>query len=304
MVIWRIIDGRPGHDNQSRGLVNALCRLATASCHDIAAANLELGVLHCLVKRFPPGERLPQPDLIIGAGHRTHLSVLCAQRGGGGKSVIIMQPSLPVRWFDYCLIPDHDQPGPGANIIITRGAITTMLPSHQHQDNQGLILIGGPSRHHHWDEQQLMDQILAVLHRDKDISWQISDSPRTPASTSQALANLDVKNMTYHSCLRTGTAWVATQLAQSGRVWVSADSVSMVYESLTSGAMTGILSVPVQKPGKSTRILNNLIRDGMVTLFSDWQNGGQLSAPPCVLDEAGRCADVLLTKIGHGQRGA
>ena len=258
------------------------------------------GVLHYLLKRFPPGEHLPRPDLIIGAGHGTHLSVLCAKHACGGKSVISMQPSLPAHWFDYCLVPDHDQPKPGGNIIITRGAINTLIPSAAHLNDQGLILIGGPSRHFRWDERQLMDQIQVILYRDKNIMWQVSDSPRTPHGTSKALANLEFTNMTYHSCQRTGTDWVAKQLAQACRVWVSADSVSMIYESLTSGAMTGILSVPELKPGKLTRTLNNLFTDAMVTSFPDWQNGKPLSYPPVVLDEALRCAGILINEISHG----
>lgn len=297
MVIWRIVDGRPGHDNQSRGLADALCRLEPGSCHDIAARSLISGALHYLIKGFPPGARLPQPDLIIGAGHGTHLSVLCAQRAYDGKSVIIMRPSLPMRCFDYCLMPDHDQPRPGANIIVTRGAINTLRPSREHDNSLGLILIGGPSRHFRWNEQQLLEQIRMIVLRDANIMWQISDSLRTPLATSKALANLESTNMTYHSCHHTGTGWVAKQLARAGQVWVSADSMSMIYEALTSGAATGILPVPEKKPGKLTPGINTLITEGAVTPFSAWQNGRSLKPPPFVLDEALRCADILLQNI-------
>jgi uncharacterized protein len=304
MVIWRIIDRRPGHDNQSRGLVNALCRLGNGSSHDIAADSLKFRILHYLMKRFPPGEHLSRPDFIIGAGHGTHLSVLSAQRACGGKSIIIMRPSLPIRWFDFCLIPDHDLPGPGDNIIITRGAINTVLPSTVHLDNLGLILVGGPSRHHRWDEQLVLNQIQTVLFRGRDIIWQISDSPRTPPATSKALENLGCTNVTYYSWQNTGHHWVENQLAQAGRVWVTADSVSMIYESLTAGARTGVLSVPEKKPGKLTRSMNKLITEGMVMPFPDWQKGKGLLPPPLVLDEALRCARLLLQHTGQLQHGA
>lgn len=304
MVIWRIFDGKPGHDNQSRGLVNALCRLESCSSHDLAADSLKPGLLQFFVNRFPAGDHLPRPDLIIGAGHRTHLPVLCARRAHGGKSVIIMRPSLPLRWFDFCLVPDHDQPEPAGNIIITRGAITTILPSREHDDRAGLILVGGPSRHFHWNEQEIMDQIQAILRRDTMITWQIGDSPRTPPATSNALARLRFRQMTFHPRQSTGVDWVAKQLAQAGRVWVSADSVSMIYESLTAGAATGVLSVPVKMPGKLTHITDTLIADGMVTPFPDWWNGRPLAPPPSVIDEATRCAGVLLKNIQQSQHGA
>ena len=302
MVIWQIYDGKPGHDNQSRGLVNALCRLGNCSSHDIAADGLKFSLLHCLANKFPPGDHLPRPDFIIGAGHGTHLPILCAKRAYGGGSVVIMQPSLPVRWFDFCLVPDHDQPEPAGNIIVTRGAINTVLPSREHDDNFGLILVGGPSRHFYWNEQEILDQIRAILIHDDTVSWQISDSPRTPPATSNALSQLEISHMTYHSWQRTGTGWVAKQLAQAGRVWVSSDSISMIYEALTSGAATGVLSVPVKKPGKLTRTINILIADGIVTPFPDWGNWRPLSPPPFVIDEALRCAGLLLKNVGRVQR--
>jgi hypothetical protein len=304
MVIWRIFDGKPGHDNQSHGLVNALCRLGSCSSHDIAAHKLKFGLLHYLVKKFPPGDHLPSPDLIIGAGHGTHVSVLCARRARGGNSVIIMQPSLPARWFDFCLVPDHDRPESTGNIIVTRGAINTVLPSREHDDSIGLILVGGPSRHFYWNEQEILDQIQAILSHDKTVTWQVSDSPRTPSSTSNTLSRLGLNHMTFHSWQSTGTDWVAKQLARAGRAWVSADSVSMIYESLTSGAATGVLSVPVKKPGRLTRSINTLAIDGMVTTFPDWRNGRPLAPPPVVIDEAMRCAGLLLKNIERLQHGA
>jgi len=306
MVIWRITDGRPGHDNQSLGLVNALCRLEGASCTclDLAADKLKFGIFHFLFRNFPPGDQLPRPDFIIGAGHGTHLSVLCAQRARGGRSVILMRPSLPLRWFDFCLVPDHDVSAPGRNMMITRGAISTVLPSSAHLDNLGLILVGGPSRHHLWDERQVLDQIRTVLLRGKDITWQIGDSPRTPSFTSLALKNFCDTNVTYHSWRNTARPWVENQLARAGRVWVTADSVSMIYESLTSAAMTGILSVPEKKPGKPARILHRLASEGMVTLFTDWQNGRPLTPPPQEICESVRCARLLLQQTGRPQRDA
>jgi mitochondrial fission protein ELM1 len=301
MVIWRIYDGKPGHDNQSRGLVNALHRLGNCSSHDIAANKLSFGLFHYLTNKFPPGDHLPRPDLIIGAGHGTHMPVMCATHVYGGKSVVIMQPGLPVSWFDFCLAPDHDQPAPVGNVIITRGAINTVRPSSEHDDKTGLILVGGPSRHFSWNEQELLDQIRTILIRDNSVTWRISDSPRTPHATSDALSQLDFSHMTFHSWQHTGTEWVAAQLARAGRVWVSSDSMSMIYEALTSGAATGVLSVPVKKAGRLARAIKTLAAEGFVTAFPDWSNGKSLSPPPVVIDEATRCAALLLKNIEQGQ---
>jgi len=91
---------------------------------------------------------------------------------------------------------------------------------------------------------------------------------------------------------------------QAGQVWVSADSVSMIHEALTAGANTGILTVPEKRPGKLVRALENLIREGMVTPFPAWQQGGTLQPPRVKLDEAGRCARLLLEQTKTASRGA
>lgn len=208
-----------------------------------------------------------------------------------------MRPGLPAGCFDFCLIPEHDQPGAGKNIIVTRGAINTVQPSRAQEENRGLILVGGPSRHCHWDEQNLLEQIREILHHDRSISWHISDSRRTPPATSKALAELAGANVIFYSCRDTGGDWVARQLARAGRAWVSADSMSMIYEALTAGAATGILEVPATRPGKLAHGINTLIQDGLVTAFSGWRDGKPLRPPSCVFDEARRCAGILLKNI-------
>lgn len=297
LTVWRIVDGRRGHDHQSLGLVNALSRYSSCVRHDITASSLRLGFLQFLLKKYPPASGLPQPDLIIGAGHHTHPSLLCAQRARGGRTVVIMKPSLPATWFDFCLIPEHDRPANKKNIIATRGALTALTPSTQHDNQQGLIMVGGSSRHYGWDPPGLFEQIRHILQRGADIRWQITDSPRTPPATSVGLSNLAAANAQFHSCQDAGPDWVAQRLASTGYVWVTGDSVSMIHEALTAGAATGILSVPATKPDKITRSVQRLAEDGMITLYADWYSGKQLSPCPVVFDEADRCAREILNRV-------
>ena len=77
-VVWRFSDGKPGHDNQSLGLVDALQRRTRIHNYDIP---VQPGAgRHLLLGRFPDGSLLPDPWLIIGAGHATHLPMLAARR--------------------------------------------------------------------------------------------------------------------------------------------------------------------------------------------------------------------------------
>jgi mitochondrial fission protein ELM1 len=85
--------------------------------------------------------------------------------------------------------------------------------------------------------------------------------------------------------------WLVQKLATTATVWVTEDSVNMLYEALTAGAATGLLSMPRRKERASKRNLGGgLLAEGLVTSFDDWYNGRQLTPPAVPLDEAGRCA--------------
>jgi mitochondrial fission protein ELM1 len=297
MVIWRIVDGRRGHDNQSRGLVNALSRHVSCVCHDISATNTRAGLWQLLLGKYPPGDSLPGPQLIIGAGHATHIHLLCARRAHGGRTVVIMKPSLPAALFDFCLIPDHDNPRITDRVIVTRGALNAIVPGGNHDPGRGLIMVGGPSRHFSWDDKKMLEQIKLVLKKSAGIVWSITDSSRTPVSTSNLLAMLKSPTTVFYSHKNTGPGWIEDRLPEAGQVWISEDSMSMIYESLTAGSPTGLLRVPVKQKGKITNCIQSLIENKMVTAFDEWKISGTLSPPADPVDEANRCAEYLLEMI-------
>ncbi len=85
LTIWQIQDEKPGHRNQLRGLTQALGELATVECHEICAPPRSSCLGWWWAKRFPPGESLPRPNLILGAGHATHFALLAAQHAFGNN---------------------------------------------------------------------------------------------------------------------------------------------------------------------------------------------------------------------------
>jgi len=297
LVVWHISDGRRGHDNQCLGLVQALQQLRPCDYFKINRPPLPHLLLSLLRRRFPADESLPVPDLIIGAGHDTHASMLCARLIRGGRTIVLMQPSLPATWFDVCLIPAHDQPRASPKIIITEGALTRIAPSDNHDPGTGLVLIGGPSRHHLWDPDRLQMQINAIAEKYSLVNWLISDSPRTPPATSRMLAQIRQDNVSYACHQDLDPAWLPAQLARAGQAWITEDSVSMIYEALTAGAAVGLLEVPAKHRHRITHIPAQLKARKMVTLFQDWKTGAPIKKPPVVLNESARCAELLLQKF-------
>ncbi|MGH8583018.1 MAG: ELM1/GtrOC1 family putative glycosyltransferase [Gammaproteobacteria bacterium] len=284
LVVWRLCDAKPGHENQTLGLVAALRRLLEVRAFDIRVAGASLRAL----ARIARG--LPTPALIIGAGRQCHLPVLLLRWRNGGRTIVLMKPSLPLALFNLCLIPEHDGVGPRENVILTRGVLNDIRPALGRQAGLGLILLGGPSRHHHWEEEAVLQRVRNLLAGGTAFEWRIFDSRRTPASTRQCLGSLTCGRYTYRRYEDTPAPRLADNLAQADTVWVSEDSVSMVYEALTGGARVGLL--PLARTG-SSRVasgIDRLVAEGLVTRYEDWLRHGALAAQRVPLAEAERCA--------------
>lgn len=288
LVVWAFTDGKAGHENQTRGLLKALARFAVVDARWIRVPPYASVLTSLMTRRFLPGAGLPPPALLIGAGHRTHLPLLAARRAFGGRAVVLMKPTLPRAWFDLCVIPEHDGVS-GANVVVTRGALNAVEPGAK-RAGTGLILIGGPSRHHGWAERELAAQVEAIVARDADVRWTLTTSRRTPPGTTARLQELKAANLSVVPVRATGPGWLPEQLAGAEFAWVSEDSVSMVYEALTAGCATGILEVPARRASRITRGIESLVRDGLVTGYAQWQAGAALAAPAEPFNEAARVA--------------
>ena len=188
-VVWRFSDGKAGHDDQSRGLLEALARLRAVETLTLEPLPPLTGLRVWLSGyRLPAWRDMPTPDIVLGAGHRTHLSLLAARRVYGGKAVVLMRPSLPLSLFDLCLIPEHDAPPTRRNVLVTRGALNRIQPSTALEPSRGLLLIGGPSAHFAWDNENLHRQIAAIVAADPAMQWTLTTSRRTPAGFLECLS--------------------------------------------------------------------------------------------------------------------
>ena len=293
LVIWRLTDGKPGHEKQTRGLADALARLTPTQCHDIRVGKGTGQILNALLGRFPQGQGLPAPHLILAAGHATHIPLLAARRAWGGKSVVLMRPSLPLAWFDLCLIPAHDTPPARANVVVTRGVLNTLTDRKAHDPACGLFLIGGPSPHFVWDGASVLAQIRSVLDAHPDMRWTLTNSRRTPGDFLVAL--LPEHRVKCFAADATPPGWLEEELARSGKVWCTPDSVSMVYEALTAGCRVGLLDLPAVVGSRVAAGVAKLVGDGYVEPFREKPPG--CAAAAAGLNESERCAKWILESM-------
>lgn len=295
LVIWRLLDGKPGHQSQSLGLCRALLDQGAGEVHDIQVPAAWRAWLALLGGRCALGDGLPPPDLLVGAGHGVHPWLLACRRAHGGKAVVLMRPSLPMRLFDVCLVPEHDEVAPSDRVLLTRGVLNAIRPGGDKDPELGLLLIGGPSSHYGWDEKDLLKCVGWLVSDDKR-RWIATSSRRTPRETEMRLAAMQGDRLTFVAAKDTPPGWLVEHLARASVVWVSEDSVSMVYESLTAGAACGLLPVPCLKDGRVRRGVQRLLAADMVTSFADWQDGRALRPPAERLDESARCAKWIRDK--------
>lgn len=302
LTVWLITDGKPGHRNQLEGFVRALVRVAAVEIRWLdappRAVALRALLLNLLLKKRPASfsatDALPDPDLVVGCGHATHLAMLAAKRARGGRSIVLMKPSLPLAWFDLCVIPQHDKPPPRSNVFMTRGVLNVARASVHQRPTQGLFLIGGPSKHHAWDDKSLLTQLRHIVAQTPDMRWALTTSRRTPDTTTEQLKALRRVGVEVIPCADTDANWVNDAITVSSQVWVTEDSVSMIFESLTSGAATGLLWVPRRHRDRIIEGIEQLVKEGLVTPFLTWKDTQTLTRQEKPLNEADRVAAQVL----------
>ncbi|UCC55457.1 MAG: mitochondrial fission ELM1 family protein [Gammaproteobacteria bacterium] len=300
-MVWRFTDGKPGHDSQSLGLVRALQARLSLEVFDVPVSRTSVRLGDLVRRRLVAGDLLPDPWLLVGAGHATHVPLLQARRARGGRTVVIMSPGLPRSWYDLCIIPGHDNPPSADNILVTRGSLNTVRRRSTLERRQGMIMIGGPSRHHHWDNHAVADQINRVIRFSPYRHWILTTSRRTPPGLSRLIQqhihgpNRELEIVSWHDA---HGDWVDQQLACSTCAWVTEDSVSMVYEALTSGIPVGLLAVPPRRNSRVVRGLQQLVSEEQVLPFAEWIAGKPLQRPGQDFNEAERAAVLICEQWG------
>ncbi len=297
--VWIVSDGKPGHVNQSLGLAEALARATPSEIRTLPALPAWRAWLAWWLKRSP-GTALPSPDLIVGAGHATHLTLLAARRARGGRAVVLMKPSLPRRWFDLCILPRHDGIAADARTLVTEGALNRIRPAATRDARQGLLLIGGVSPHFEWHSDAIQLQIKSMLARTPETHWTLTTSRRTPA---EFLAELPPSpNLTVVPHTATSPDWLPDRLARSGTVWVTPDSASMVFEALSAGADVGVFDLPVKPKSRVGQAIAQLADAQRITRFVTWCARGTLHPNLHPLAEADRCATWILEWLKNENR--
>jgi len=255
-TIWRLLDGKIGHEKQSLALVKNLKNQTNCKIFNINIQDLENPFLALILKKYNLNNGLIRPDIAIGAGHKTHFHLLAIKKYFGAKIVVIMKPSLPLKLFDLCVIPKHDDVKSGTNVIITNTPLVNFNLNMKKKENMALFLIGGPSRHFHWDSKIILDQIKNISKKFKFKKLLITTSRRTPLDFIEEFNRLNIKNIQLYEHTKIINNWLDKNIIKVKNIWVTNDSYSMLIEAIASGAYTDILELKIKKNSKLSKEIN------------------------------------------------
>ncbi|SHO45963.1 mitochondrial fission ELM1 family protein [Desulfopila aestuarii] len=308
MNITVLLEGRAGHEKQSLAIVRELQMLTDVNVQQIKLpATSVLGRLAEFFNIvFSGGNALgcsaKDTDLFLGTGSRTHLALIACKNKYRKPIVTCMAPEPFLRrWFDLCCVPRHDGMSPAKNIFFTDGPPVLSSPELSRDPFKGLILVGGvDDRSHQWQGEDIVNTIEKIVSDNQDVRWSVSSSPRTPEATVDLLKQraVSLDNFQVFPFQETPRGWVEEQYAQSTYTWVTADSVSMVYEAVTAGCRVGVLPVKWNNPNnKFQKSLDYLHERKLIAMYD---NEGQNSLDECDsgnFNEARRCALEILNRF-------
>lgn len=295
LIVWVYHDQKPGHVNQLEGISLRLSELVNCT---LRWKNVHKEPFSLLTLFTHSAEQ--RPDIILGAGHRTHSSVFLAGLKFHAFTTIIMKPSLPLWFFNAVICPKHDIAEDRPHLLSTLGPINKINPQKSlplHKRNQGLILLGGDSKHFEFNQENLVNQISSLCKKIPDQHWQLSNSARTPDTLMKKLTALNIPNLSIHQYDEHTLEPMHELLLKTKTVWVTPDSMSMIYEALTAKTEVYLFNLEAKKSTRITLQIAKLIKEGIVNTIKPSAKTEQLQQTKTPLWEADRAARWLITQF-------
>ncbi|TCM68142.1 hypothetical protein EC844_106125 [Acinetobacter calcoaceticus] len=270
MQMVYVSDGKAGHRSQALGLYQAMHRQVNTGLHftECPLEELNLCSLFTALITKKPTALHQAPDYIIGVGSHTQLRVLLLGKiYPQAKTIILMKPNYPMHWFDYVVLPEHDGVQASDRIIVTQGAINPIVNEQRHQANRILVALGGSSKRHQWNAEKVLAAIEQIVIQNATAEIVLTTSRRTPIEFLTTLSKHSFsKGLQVFPVEDTPQGWIFEQMQLAEAVWVTEDSVSMIYEALTAGCRVGVIEMERINQDRITRSVDQLLHCQRVSI--------------------------------------
>lgn len=281
--VWALLGPHRGDNNQILALVEALgfgfeekpLRFNQLRRLQPALLGATFASLDSASRRLLEGE---PPDLTISTGHRSVPAVLELKRRSHGRmrAVHLGYPRLSPRHFDL-VVPTPEYPVPDAPNVLQipfalspHAAPAVLSPAEISQFERlprprRLAVVGGPTLY--WQlpiaaMRALVRRLLEDSASDNG-SLLLVASPRTPPALMQALkAELRSSAVPSLAAPRDGAPTYRSMLEAADTIFVTADSVAMVADSVMTGKPVAIVPIEQSALGRVATALNDALRSG------------------------------------------
>jgi len=272
MHIVYVSDGKAGHRSQALGLFQAMQRQQANATFEEVSIN-DLPIISLIKALFSSKTSLLQqaPDFIFGVGSHTHFRVwLLGKVFKKANTVILMKPNLPIAWFDYAVIPEHDGILSNERVIVTRGALNPIRNENRHQAGRILIALGGSSKRHQWNHEKVLLSVQKIVECNSNSGIILTTSRRTPVGFTDILKQQSfAKRLQICPVEQTPQGWIFEEMQKAEAVWVTEDSVSMIYEALTAGCRVGVIAMDRLKQDRITNSVDILLEKKLIANVFD-----------------------------------
>ncbi|MBM3245285.1 MAG: hypothetical protein FJZ15_05795, partial [Candidatus Omnitrophica bacterium] len=198
-------------------------------------------------------------DIVISAGSGLAAVNHLVSAENSAKSIVVMRPSLiSLNKFGLAVIPRHDRPGRGKNIVVTDGALNLINREYLEGEGEKLsraygikpfsketiglgLLIGGDTKNFRLAEEDVseaINQIKSIAGNNN--AFILATTSRRTSSGIEGLIKKELKD-----CVHTGALIIASEnnpsfavggiLGLSSIIITSPESISMISEAVASG---------------------------------------------------------------------
>lgn len=313
-TVWALLDDRPGHAHQARGLAAALDASYEAKPLTYTPlSRLPNRLLGASIAHLSAAARkaitAPWPDMVIACGRRTEPVARYIKRNSPTtKLVYIMTPASPAGW-DALVIPQHDMLDAGdPRIITTLGPLSAITQRtltealtkeaareryvHLPRPRVG-VLLGGAPKGGAFDDEGAMQMLAQAEQLAGGGALLITSSRRTPKDfRHKAEPQLRRPHDWYDGAQGADNPYLSI-LALADMLVVSGDSLSMCTEACSTGRPV-FIHAPKHLPPKHRMLHAALVVRGSAQMLGDTAAPSGTSMP---LDETARVAAELRTRF-------